>query len=1204
MDIITADFETYYSKEFGFRTHTTEEYVRDPQFEVIGVSVKVNDGQTVWFTGTHEETQEFLSQYSWESSALLAQNTMFDGAILSWLFGIVPKVYLDTMSMAKALHGTNASASLKALAERYGIGIKGTEVVDAMGLRRKDFTPRQLAAYGQYCINDTELTYKLFELMGPKFPKSELKLIDITLRMFTTPRLEVDVPLLQGHLKRIKADKQALLDSVGLDKKQLMSNPKFAEELEALGVVPPRKLSPTTGKETFAFAKTDPQFQALQEHDDVRVQTLVAARLGNKSTQEETRTERFIGMGLRGKFPVPLNYYGAHCLLPDAEILTFDGWERLDTWKGGHIMQWDKHTRLLEFLPATPNVFDVDEELIRYESRYHNATYTKGHTIPCISSRGRLSERKAGEAAGVRYQLPISGGTSGGKDYPEIEIRLSVMAQADGSVRGGREGKAVVFGFRKARKIERCRDLLDRAGVPFSEFVEKDGVTTRIRVGAKHVHELTKFLYGKSKDFTSSLLNASYQNKLAFIDELRYWDGAQEPNKKSISYCTTNKSNAEFVQTMAHLCGYAAYVGTRKRSNPNWSISYRVHIRKNTDTRAMPKQVGVVSYRGKVYCPTTEKGFFLFRQNGSICITGNTGRWSGKDSVNLQNLPSRGPNAKVLKRALCAPEGYLVVESDSSQIEARVLAWLAEQEDLVRGFAEKRDVYKYMASDIYNKSVEDIDKGERFIGKSSILGCVAEGTPVLSERGWIPIEEVTSEDKLWDGEDWVCHQGLVWKGYKETLSVYGSWLTPDHKILCGTKWVESGSAVQSESILYQALVRGAENLPSQAMLWAREAGLKLSSSSAVVDFQNTLSITTILKRLNPLDVTSALRNLATVLGKHIGNMRTSFLTTVNALGYSTGYHQPSLDATTQETISMGIMAVGGLQYTKSGETTGENSSLTSSRAKGGITQTLRWIGRIITEGMNRVTYGLFLGPRTSGTSAASAPCKRRLRTYDVAYVGPNSRFTIWSNAGPLIVHNCGYQMGALRFKDQLATFGIQLDLSECRRIIGIYRSKNYKIKALWDDCQTAIECMYRGTEFVFGRNNLLRVDPKQKAIVLPNGLCIYYPELTKRKTEKGYEYVYKNRNGVKKLYGGALTENICQALARLIIGDQMTLIHKKYFVALTVHDSVAAIVPEHKAVEGQAYVEQCMRTVPAWGEGLPLDCESGTAKNYGDCDGA
>lgn len=312
MNLITVDFESFYSQEFGFSKLTTEEYVRDPRFEIIGCGVAVGEEEAVWHTGGHRKVIEELKQYDWENSFVLAHNTMFDGAVLSWLCGIKPRGYFDTLCMARAIHGVDAGGSLKALAERYGVGIKGTEVDDAKGKRLKDFTLEQLAQYGGYCINDVNLTRLIFNIMLKRgFPKKELKVIDATLRMFIEPELVLNLDLLESHLENVKHKKEKLLAAAGVDRDLLMSNDKFADLLRGLRVEPPTKVSAKTGKVAYAFAKTDEDFKVLAEHDDLRVQTLVGARLGNKSTLEETRTQRFIDIANRGRLPIPLKYYGA-----------------------------------------------------------------------------------------------------------------------------------------------------------------------------------------------------------------------------------------------------------------------------------------------------------------------------------------------------------------------------------------------------------------------------------------------------------------------------------------------------------------------------------------------------------------------------------------------------------------------------------------------------------------------------------------------------------------------------------------------------------------------------------------------------------------------------------------------------------------------------------------------------------------------------
>jgi DNA polymerase len=312
MQTLTVDFETYYDRTYSLSKMTTEEYIRHEFFETIGVGVKVNDGETQWFSGTVKKTSEFLDQFPWDESVAVAHNAMFDMAILNWHFDIRPKMIADTLSILRAIDGPDAGNSLAKAAERYGLGVKGDEVVNALGKRRLDFTPEELARYGGYCRNDVDLTYALFQRIAPLTPKLEAKLIDLTIRMFTEPVLGLDKSALEAHLTEVREKKDKLLSQALVDKKDLMSNPKLAELLRKCGVEPPMKVSPTTGKLTYAFSKTDEEFKALLEHENYFVQNFVAARLGVKSTLEETRTERFIGIAERGTLPVPLRYYAAH----------------------------------------------------------------------------------------------------------------------------------------------------------------------------------------------------------------------------------------------------------------------------------------------------------------------------------------------------------------------------------------------------------------------------------------------------------------------------------------------------------------------------------------------------------------------------------------------------------------------------------------------------------------------------------------------------------------------------------------------------------------------------------------------------------------------------------------------------------------------------------------------------------------------------
>jgi DNA polymerase len=620
VNLIALDFETYYAQDYSLTKLTTEEYIRDKRFEVIGVGVKVGEGETKWFSGSHIDIQKYLSTLPWNDSALLCHNTMFDGAILAWRFGIKPSLYLDTLCMGRAVHGVEVGGSLASLVERYKLGEKGKEVIEAKGKQITGFTSLELERYGEYCKNDVELTFKLFQVLSSAFPKEELQLIDLTLRMFIHPVLEVDDALLVQRLDELKHEKLQLLgtlkEKLGCEneeavRKKLASNKQFAELLQTFNVPAPMKESKTTGKDTYALAKNDEGFIALTEHEDPFIQQLCAVRLGTKSTIEESRIERFIDVGSRnkGRLPIPLKYYGAH-----------------------------------------------------------------------------------------------------------------------------------------------------------------------------------------------------------------------------------------------------------------------------------------------------------------------TGRWAGSDKVNFQNLPSRDVKKKTLKNAVVAPEDYVVINCDSSQIEARVLAWLAGQDDVVEQFAKGEDVYSIFATSVYERPISKKDPIERFVGKTCILG----------------------------------------------------------------------------------------------------------------------------------------------------------------LGYGTG---------------------------------------------------------------------------------------------------------------------------ALKLQHTLKTTppGVVIDETESKRIVDLYREKNAKIISLWRKADKAIGDMANWEDikpYYLGKHRCLTVT--KEGIKLPNGLYIRYPDLKLNDEKANSGHIYQSRKGPVSLWGGSVVENVVQALARIIVGQQMIKLTERYRPVLTVHDAAVCVVPEDEVNEACAWIVEVMSKPPDWAKGLPVACEAHYGQNYGE----
>lgn len=311
-DILVLDFETYWDTNYTLSKMTTDSYVLDPQFHAFGCGVWLRswgeERSPLWLSGA--ELDIFFAGVDWSTTAVMAHNTAFDGFILTQRYGYKPAYYYDTLSMARALIGVQVGGSLKKVAEHYKLGVKGDEVMNTKGLRTLSL--QQLAALGAYCTNDVQLCWRAFQVMRESFIEPELDLIDTTIRMFTEPSVWLDEKLLEQELINERARKAEILERSGATVEVLGSNKQFAQLLWMFGVDCPTKISPRTGKETYALAKTDEGFVELLNHDDEAIRMLAEARLAAKSTLQETRTERFLTVAKGNRpWPVLLNYYGA-----------------------------------------------------------------------------------------------------------------------------------------------------------------------------------------------------------------------------------------------------------------------------------------------------------------------------------------------------------------------------------------------------------------------------------------------------------------------------------------------------------------------------------------------------------------------------------------------------------------------------------------------------------------------------------------------------------------------------------------------------------------------------------------------------------------------------------------------------------------------------------------------------------------------------
>ena len=343
--ILTIDWETRWSSsDYTLSKMTTEAYIRDPRFHAYGLCIHEygTDKITQWYS--HKEVEHILSMYDWTKTAVLAHNSLFDVGILSMIYGVQPCFVFDSLSMARALRGVEVGNSLAKLAMAFDLPPKGRAVHSTDGI--EEITPEIERELAEYCKHDVFLCEEIFTRLctglhgggriGPAYPTKELRLIDLTLKMFTAPQLVLDVPMLEKARDEENEKLRAALARVGVEESQLASNDQFAEILEKMGVMPPTKKKRPTLKtpnpigENFAFAKNDAHFQQMLNGDNEDVALLCEARLRVKSTLERTRSQRFIDIAGRGALPIPLKYYGAEtgrwsgCLVAETEVIVYN----------------------------------------------------------------------------------------------------------------------------------------------------------------------------------------------------------------------------------------------------------------------------------------------------------------------------------------------------------------------------------------------------------------------------------------------------------------------------------------------------------------------------------------------------------------------------------------------------------------------------------------------------------------------------------------------------------------------------------------------------------------------------------------------------------------------------------------------------------------------------------------------------------------
>lgn len=537
-----------------------------------------------------------------------------------------------------------------------------------------------------------------------------------------------------------------------------LENPNSVSQLK--GWLEERGISaPSLGKKNVASLITD-----LDKHSvDAEALDMMKLRLqmAKSSVKKYQAAERCICTDGRahGLFQFSgANRTGRWCLTGDHEVLTDKGWCRLDNWSGGKIACWNPYGQTVSFQEANALAFPYSGDMYEYFDKRISQVSTPEHRMYVKRRYGTPWMIDTVEnMAKYRPAIPFTGYRQTVSGMEHSKLRVLVMVQADGHYT---QSGDIELGFTKLRKVERCKKLLRAADIQFTYRTYENNPKTRhqFTVSSRDVPLWLRLF--RNKTFGTWLFDESAD---VFFDELVYWDGHQSA-KNSIQYVTCNKQNADIVQAFSHMNGRAAQlkVKSRKDEHPNWSDAYYLDIWLTPKNCHEIKNKPIIRhFDGTVYCAETKTGFFLVRRDGKVWVTGNSGRL-----LQLQNLPQNHiptldeardlvkigcfdmvesiygntPDilSQLIRTMLIPKDGCEFIVADFSAIEARVLAWLAEEKWRLDAFQRGEDIYCASASEMFHVPVvkHGVNGELRQKGKVAELACgYAGGSGALISMG-------------------------------------------------------------------------------------------------------------------------------------------------------------------------------------------------------------------------------------------------------------------------------------------------------------------------------------------------------------------------------------------------------------------------------------------------------------------------------------
>lgn len=626
-----------------------------------------------------------------------------------------------------------------------------------------------------------------------------------------------------------------------------------------------------------------------------------------------------------------------------------------------------------------------------------------------------------------------------------------------------------------------------------------------------------------------------------------------------------------------------------------------------------------------------------------------------------------GPNtvaANCLKHTIIAEPGNEFTVADYKNIESRVLAWIAGEEWKLTAYAyadtnpgdKTRDLYRMLYSRFFGADISTVNDHQRNSAKVIELACFSAETECLTDRGYVAMVDVLESDLLWDGVEWVSHKGLVAKGVQPVVDVDGISVTPSHLVMLDHFWVEARELVTSPSTLSQALARGSANLPLQAR---RQVPVKARVSS----FNVRAALLTTLMR-EPFDVGSR-RDATNARSESQGSLllpgaslsTPSISLIQNIVAGSSIGSAPLLGAVIDRTIRATRTTVAeALRLMRLGVKIVAHSWRTLSQWMGGTTPPSKWIAAQSTETMCRAILDSLRSKKTCAIDGDRKTCSGESLTskpvYDIAHAGPRNRFTVRTNSGHLLAHNCGFGGSVGAFATMAIGYGMDLDalpaiilpnvdakvlakaerawwraflerkdfdlapdtFITCHALVQGYRAANSKIDGLKRALGRAVEnaVRIRGSFHEVGRCKIW-ADASVLIVELPSGyrLCYWNPEVEVEQVvdpedgeiEDRVFLSFKRARGSKMIrersWPGLTLENIVQAIANQLLRNGKIEANKRYpnTLVLAIHDE-AVSEARAGAIELPVFMDALCKGWH-WTSGLPLAADGWQNTRFG-----